>query len=238
MKMKNLVDKFGVVSENYAIAKDGSYIREKITEKKLGGIYIRNGYRTISIKINGSYHVRIKICHLNWMAHHGLIPKKYIIHHKDFKINKNSKLNDHIDNLECMTKSEHMKLHNVVENLSAETRKKRSESHSGKNHFMYGKHCSAETKRKLSIINSGKNNPMYGKHRSRETKEKQRKSMQKFTDIQVREIRKLNYVNKLMQKEIVEIYNCPLSSINGILQGYTYNPDCLSKQKLKEKYLS
>lgn len=35
---------------------------------------------------------------------------------------------------------------------------------SGKNHYLFGKHCSEETKKKLSKKLSGENNPFYGKH--------------------------------------------------------------------------
>jgi group I intron endonuclease len=35
---------------------------------------------------------------------------------------------------------------------------------SGKNHYLFGKHCSEETKKKLSEKLSGENNPFYGKH--------------------------------------------------------------------------
>lgn len=57
----------------------------------------------------------IKICQPNkwelrakwiWMIHHGEIPKGYVIHHKD-----RDTLNDSIENLECLTRSEHILEH-------------------------------------------------------------------------------------------------------------------------------
>lgn len=59
------------------------------------------------------------------------------------------------------------------ENLSQETLKKRSESLSGENNPMHGKHHSEETKRKMSENhwdNSGENHPFYGKHHTDESK--------------------------------------------------------------------
>ena len=57
-----------------------------------------------------------------------------------------------------LTKSEHMKLHRLSKNVSAETRKKMSQSKNGK-------HLSAETRKKLS-------ESLKGKHRSAETRKK------------------------------------------------------------------
>lgn len=42
-----------------------------------------------------------------WEAHNGPIPEKYIVHHID-----GNRLNNDIENLKCMTKNEHTKLHN------------------------------------------------------------------------------------------------------------------------------
>jgi hypothetical protein len=52
----------------------------------------------------------VHIHRLEWMKHHGKIPKGYIVHHKD-----ENKLNWSIDNLELITRSEHLKKHkNIV----------------------------------------------------------------------------------------------------------------------------
>lgn len=64
-----------------------------------------------------------------------------------------------------LTKSEHMRLHNIGKSLSAETRKKMSEANKGKPSCMKGKHLSAESCKKISEANKGK-------HRSAETRKK------------------------------------------------------------------
>ena len=46
---------------------------------------------------------------LEWMKHHGEIPKDCIIHHKD-----HNKLNWHIDNLELLDRSQHIYEHKCV----------------------------------------------------------------------------------------------------------------------------
>lgn len=43
---------------------------------------------------------------LQWMKYHGDIPKGYVIHHKD-----GNKLNWNIDNLELLSRSQHIKEH-------------------------------------------------------------------------------------------------------------------------------
>ena len=86
-----------------------------------------------------------------WQLHTHLGYKKgFDIHHIDENIMNNS-----LENLVYLTKSEHSKLHNK-----------------GENHPMYGKHLSEETKKKLSESQKGENSPMYGKHLSEETKKK------------------------------------------------------------------
>ena len=64
-----------------------------------------------------------------------------------------------------LTKSEHMRLHNIGKSLSEETRKKMSEANKGKPSWMKGKHLSAESCKKISEANKGK-------HRSAETRKK------------------------------------------------------------------
>ena len=82
-----------------------------------------------------------------------------------------------------LTKSEHVKLHNLGEHLSAETRKKMSIARKGKfcgeknpmfgkSPWIKGKHHSDETRKKMSLSQSGENNPMFGKHLSEKTKNK------------------------------------------------------------------
>ena len=70
--------------------------------KGVGWIY--NGYR--KIKINGK---DIKEHHVIWIKHFGAIPKNCVIHHKDFDRQNNS-----IENLELMTRGNHVRFHNIL----------------------------------------------------------------------------------------------------------------------------
>lgn len=75
--------------------------------------------------------------------------KIWDIHHKD-----ENKLNNSIDNLEFLSKSEHTKLHKTGKKHSEETKIKMSESKTGKcigiNNPFYGKKHSLETRKKMS----------------------------------------------------------------------------------------
>lgn len=62
-------------------------------------IKIWRGRRRIGFKL---------IFHLVWEVFNGPVPKGYVIHHTD-----RNKLNDRLDNLTIMTKSDHMTLHNT-----------------------------------------------------------------------------------------------------------------------------
>lgn len=61
----------------------------------------KKGYKRIWIEKIGYK----KEHHVVWMRENGAIPKNFIIHHKD-----GDKLNNSLDNLECMSKKEHDKL--------------------------------------------------------------------------------------------------------------------------------
>ena len=79
-----------------------------------------------------------------------------------------------------LTPTAHNKLHNLGKHLSAETRKKMSESHSGEKNQFFGKHFSAEHRHKLSEAHKGKHHSAEackkmseshkGKHLSAETR--------------------------------------------------------------------
>ena len=81
-----------------------------------------------------------------------------------------------------LTKSEHMRLHNIGKKVSAEARKKMSEARKGKpksaetrkkmSEANKGKPKSAEARKKMSEAKNGENNPMFGKHHSAETHQK------------------------------------------------------------------
>ena len=69
-----------------------------------------------------------------------------------------------------LTPNEHHRLHNIGKKVSAETRKKMSESNKGENHPLFGKHHSAKTRKKMGESKKGENNPFFGKHHSAETR--------------------------------------------------------------------
>jgi len=225
MKMRFLRDKFGVIDRNYMIAVDGSYIRDKETRKKLIP-YISNGYRVISINFNRNCYNVIKISRLQWMAWKGVILKGYHIHHKKFsknkEINAKLKLNDHKDNLDCMTNSKHMSIHKVGENNHWY-----GLDQSGENAPFYGHHHTGEWRKNHSEVMTGKNNPMYGSDKFGE-----KNYNAKLINDQVKEIRKLSYLNHVDQQEIADEFKVSKSCINNIVQGYRWNPDKLTKEEL------
>lgn len=113
----------------------------------------------------------IKLHRYVWEKENGKIPEGYHIHHKDFKINKN--LNNDISNLQCLSKSDHRKLHN--REISDETRKKLSDANKGHKRGLGNKH-SKETREKLSRSLKGNKNGL-GKIKSKETLEKMYKKV-------------------------------------------------------------
>jgi len=211
MKVRFLKDRNGNIDRNYVIAEDGSYIRNKRTGKKLDNIYIHQKYRKISIYLNGKYYDSIKICHLQYLAWKGLIPKGYVVHHKD-----EDKLNDHKDNQRCLTNSEHTRIHHT------------------------GKHCSEETRKKMSKFrkgkNNGKNNPMYGRLGERAPmygRSGEKSPTAILTGDEVKKIRKLSYFNKAPQQDLAIKFKVSVGCINGVVQGYSWNPDNLTKYELR-----
>jgi len=56
---------------------------------------------------NGKYVLR---SHLVWEVHHGLLPEGFIIHHRN-----GDYLDDRIENLECITQADHIRLHRPEE---------------------------------------------------------------------------------------------------------------------------
>ena len=69
--------------------------------------------------------------------------KGFDIHHLD-----ENKMNNSLENLVYLTKSEHAKIHG--KNISEERKRKISEAKKGEKHPLYGKQLSEETKKKLS----------------------------------------------------------------------------------------
>lgn len=127
MKTIFLRDRDGKIDKNWVIAENGFYIRNKRTGEKLSP-YLYRGYYVVTITINGNNYKQIKICHLQWLAWKGVIPKGFHIHHID-----ENKENDWIDNLDCLSISEHTILHRTGKYNSEESNKKNRESHIGLN---------------------------------------------------------------------------------------------------------
>ena len=89
-------------------------------------------------KVLGEIH---QIYRLVWEAFNGPIPKKHNIHHRDF-----NPANDRLDNLECLTVQQHMKIHQ--NNRSNETIQKMSDVKKGKHPWNYGLHFMSEEQKK------------------------------------------------------------------------------------------
>lgn len=102
-----------------------------------------NGYWQITSGKEGNH---LKYLHrlIYETFHKCTLFKDATVHHKD-----GDKLNNRINNLELMSKSEHKKLHNQTAIVSDETRRKRSEA-------MKGRHLSEEHKQKIRNANKGK----------------------------------------------------------------------------------
>ena len=67
-------------------------------------VYMNGDYPAVCID-GKNYHIH----RLQWVKYHGEIPEGYVVHHKD-----ENKLNWNIDNLELLSRSEHIKEHKDV----------------------------------------------------------------------------------------------------------------------------
>jgi hypothetical protein len=89
---------------------------------------------------HGYHYCGKKLLHrLIWEHYNGTIPKGYIIHHKN-----GNKLNNSIDNLQCMSQSEHCRLHRLQE---SDTLSERMRKNSKK---LHGWHRSEEGRKSLA----------------------------------------------------------------------------------------
>ena len=101
---------------------------------------------TINI-INDRKYVGTKsLYHLVWNLFVGPVPEGYIIHHID-----HNPLNDSLDNLKLMTRSEHISHHMKDKIVSEETKQKISIGNIGKHN------PSDETRKRMSESHKGKN---------------------------------------------------------------------------------
>jgi hypothetical protein len=137
MKMKRLrvyKDGEAIVSDRYLIPENGKYLRDKKTGKKAFP-YPHQGYMVITIRIGNLWFSQIKMCQLQWMACRGEILEGFVVHHKRFSKDKEKnqelKFDDNINNLNCMSKSKHARLHNLGSHHSKESKKKVSKANSG-----------------------------------------------------------------------------------------------------------
>lgn len=85
--------------------------------------------------VNNHHH---PIYQLVWTVFNGPIPKGYVVHHKD-----HNSMNDRLDNLQIMTKSEHTIHHHTGIKQSDECKRKKSEK-------LKGRVFTEETKMKMS----------------------------------------------------------------------------------------
>ena len=113
---------------------------------------LKGEIQKISIHKDGRPYFKCHTLH-EWQVHTHLGYKKgFDIHHID-----ENKMNNSLENLVYLTRSEHAKIHNKIgKKLSEETRRKMSDARKREN-------LSEETRRKLSEAGTGERNYMYGK---------------------------------------------------------------------------
>lgn len=160
-----------------------------------------NGRVQVWITLDSKEKPRAYYLHrLVWQTFVGLIPKGYVIHHKD-----GNTRNNELSNLKIMKHEEHSKFHNT-----------------GSGNGMFEKKASEETIRKMkkSQRKRRKNNPV-----SEETRKKLRgenSSSAILTERQVLEIRE-EYSNGLIsQRELARKYSVSRGCIVGILNRKTW----------------
>jgi predicted RNA-binding Zn-ribbon protein involved in translation (DUF1610 family) len=149
-----------------------------------------------------------------WEEYNGSVPEGHVIHHKD-----EIKLHNDIENLECLTWSEHSKLHNLGKRVSEATKKRISKSKKGKkiseehkkkiSKRLKGRKFSKKHKKNLSMAKSGGNHYLFGKHMKEETKKKISKSLKgkkvaKETKEKISEYRKGKNPTEETKKRISE----------------------------------
>lgn len=119
---------------------------------------IQTKYGTATLDKNGYLHLtkktpfKSRLVHVRvWEEHYNKpVPDKCVIHHMN-----GNKTDNRIQNLQCCTRSNHIKFHakGKTFNHTEEFKKKRSERYSGKNNPMYGKKRSREEMSGLIMSN-------------------------------------------------------------------------------------
>ena len=133
----------------------------------------------MSVREGRNYLNDKRFSHFVWNYYNpiNLLRKGHIVHHKD-----QDTLNDHISNLELLTRAEHASLHHKGKIVSPATKRKLSEFNKGRvfsdehkrnlSEAWKGRIVSEETKRKMSDYHKGKSSGMKGKHLSEEARKK------------------------------------------------------------------
>ena len=172
---------------------------------------------------NKIYPRKFKLHHAVFCYYNNItkIPKGYVIHHKDF-----NKLNNDISNLQLLTISEHVTLHN--NNMSVETKQKISKK--AKNRIFSNEHkknlskskenISIETRKKMSesakkkiFTTEHKNNISLGKKGEKNVK------FIKFNDEQIKLIIK-SYKDGIPVYKIGDQFNVSKAPIYRILKEF------------------
>ena len=115
-------------------------------------IYAAQGYCKDDISLIENYDKAIADDTQTWHCHH----RRETIYSRSGLIEIGEYYNRPACELIFLTSLEHNRLHKSGNHLSAETRKKMSESKNGENHPMFGKHHSEETRKKMSEATKGK----------------------------------------------------------------------------------
>jgi hypothetical protein len=116
---------------------------------------------TPRVSLHGYLFLGAKAVHrMTWEQANGPIPKGYVVHHKD-----HNKLNNSIDNLECIPRGSHQTLHNTGRVFTEERKANISAATMGRpcseaakeatRKLHKGKPLSEETRKKISISHTG-----------------------------------------------------------------------------------
>jgi hypothetical protein len=81
--------------------------KQKVPWNYKGGSLDHNGYRIVYV--NGKREYENKYI---WEKHNGKVPEGYVVHHINFDI-----LDNRLENLMCMSRTEHNKIHKKGGNL-------------------------------------------------------------------------------------------------------------------------
>ena len=152
---------------------------------------------------------------LIWETFVGKIPYKLQINHKDC----NKENNDYKTNLEIVTQVENMK--HAIDNKLIWTKE-----HRKKQSLMAKKSKFWEN----APILKGKDNSNYGKFG-------EESSNHKLSNEEARMVRKFRFIYKWPYKKIAKKLNVSIGCVNGIINGYSFNPNNLSRAKILENFL-